>query len=295
MSATHPELARTSDIWRVGVVGCGLMGSGIAEVCAAAGFDVLVAVSRESSRVAGQKRIADSLERRVAKGRITAAERTETEKRIAFTTDLEQLADRQIVIESIVERETAKTDLLRSLDRILDDPEAILASNTSSLSITRLARATGRPGHVIGTHFFSPVPAMPLVEVVGALTTDDKVVERTERFVAALPGKQAIRAGDRAGFVVNALLIPYLLAAIRMVESGYARAEEVDRAMVLGCAHPHGPLKLADLVGLDTIARAADALYGEFKQPLYAPPPLLLRMVEGGLHGKKTGRGFYTY
>ncbi|MFJ5772718.1 3-hydroxybutyryl-CoA dehydrogenase [Streptomyces sp. NPDC093094] len=280
---------------RVGVVGCGLMGSGIAETCARSGADVLVAVSSARSAEAGARRIETSLDRAVAKGRMPEAERAFVRGRITFTTDLADLADRQIVLEAVVEDERAKTELFARLDRIVEDPRAVLATNTSSLPVMRMAAATGRPEHVIGTHFFNPVTAMPLVELTGCVRTAPETFERTEAFVTKMMGKEVVRSPDRAGFVVNALLVPYLMSAVRMAESGFATAEDIDRGMTLGCAHPMGPLRLADMIGLDTLARVADGLYAEFREPLYAAPPLLLRMVEGGLLGKKSGRGFYRY
>ncbi|MYS24429.1 3-hydroxybutyryl-CoA dehydrogenase [Streptomyces sp. DvalAA-14] len=282
-------------IERVGVIGCGLMGSGIAEVAALADCQVTVVASRPASAQAGLERVLASLERRVAKGRITGQQRDAARRRLVFTTDLEDMADRQIVVESVREHEDLKVELFGALDRIVKDPDAILATNTSSLPITRIGRATTRPGQVIGTHFFSPVPAMPLVELICSLETAEPVYERARHFTEQVLGKKVIRSADRSGFVVNALLIPFLLSAMRMVESGFATPEVIDQGMVLGCAHPVGPLKLADLVGLDTVADVGAALYQEFKEPLYAPPPLLLRMVEAGRHGRKTGRGFYEY
>ncbi|MEU6668281.1 3-hydroxybutyryl-CoA dehydrogenase [Streptomyces sp. NPDC046727] len=282
-------------IRRVGVVGSGAMGAGIAEVSALAGMDVLVAVSRESSLTTGRRRVAGSLDRAVAKGRIGEADRDAALARLRFTTDLGELADRQLVVEAVREEESLKLDLFATLDKVVEDPEAILASNTSSIPVMKLAGATGRPAQVIGTHFFNPVPAMALVELVGSLHTSEATLDRAETWVAETLGKQPIRAKDRAGFVVNALLVPYLLSAVRMLETGFATAEDIDRGMVLGCSHPMGPLRLTDMVGLDIVAAVADALYAEFKEPLYAAPPLLSRMVEGGLLGRKTGRGFYSY
>ncbi|MEV3910343.1 3-hydroxybutyryl-CoA dehydrogenase [Streptomyces canus] len=292
-ASRHQEGA--GGVERVGVVGCGLMGSGIAELSAQAGYDVRVAVSSKDSLTAGRKRILASLDRAVRAERIGAAERDEVLGRISFTTDLIDLADRQLVIESIAEDKAAKVELFALLDKTLEDPEAILASNTSSLSITTMASATGRPEQVLGMHFFSPAQRIPLVEIISSLHTAESVLARAEEFVAAGLGKQAIASTDRTGFVVNALLIPYLLAAVRMVESGFASAETIDRGMTLGCSHPVGPLKLADLVGLDVLRSVADALYDEFKETLYAPPPLLTRMVASGFLGKKAGRGFYRY
>ncbi|MET9251975.1 3-hydroxybutyryl-CoA dehydrogenase [Nonomuraea sp. NPDC003709] len=284
-----------SEMRKVGIVGCGVMGSGIAEACARAGLDVIVAVSTEASLAPARRRVTAWLDRGLRRATITEAERDTALARVSFVTDLAELGDRQIVFEAVPESESIKLDVLGALDKILDDQDAILASNTSSIPIIRLARATSRPAQVIGVHFFNPMPALPLVELIGSLLTADETYARAESFVAGTLGKQVIRSQDRAGFVVNALLIPFLLSAVRMVESGFARADVVDQGMVLGCSHPMGPLKLADLIGLDTVASIAEALYEEFKEPLYTPPPLLLRMVEGGLLGKKTGRGFYEY
>ncbi|MGA5896279.1 3-hydroxybutyryl-CoA dehydrogenase [Streptomyces venetus] len=285
----------TPPVNRVGIVGCGLMGSGIAEVCARAGLDVTVAVSRPESVEPGWNRIRNSLGKAVAKGKLTDAERDAALGRIELVPDLKAMADRQFVVEAIREDETAKVELFAALDAIMEDPDAILATNTSSLPVTRLARATSRPGRVIGVHFFSPVPMLPLVELTSSLLTEEPVADRAERFVSKTLGKEVIRTADRAGFVVNALLFPYLVSAIRMAESGFATAEVIDRGMRLGCSHPLGPLQLCDLIGLDVVASIAGSLYDEYKEPLYAPPSLLIRMVEGGLLGRKTGRGFYTY
>ncbi|MFI5749290.1 3-hydroxybutyryl-CoA dehydrogenase [Streptomyces sp. NPDC051644] len=284
-----------SGITRVGVVGCGLMGSGLAEVSARAGCDVRVAVSRAASVAAGRKRVAGSLDTAVRRGRLTESERDAALDRISFTADLDDLADREFVIESVTEDEALKLELFAALDAAVADPDAILASNTSSVPIMKLARATRRPAQVIGTHFFNPVPVLGLVEVGCSLLTAERTYERTEAFMSKCLGKEVIRSQDRPGFVVNALLVPYLMGAIRMVESGHARAEDIDKGMSLGCAHPMGPLQLADLVGLDTLAGVATGLYAEYKDTSYAPPPLLSRMVEGGLLGRKTGRGFYIY
>ncbi|TGB14497.1 3-hydroxybutyryl-CoA dehydrogenase [Streptomyces sp. MZ04] len=280
---------------RVGVIGCGLMGSGIAEAAALAGCQVTVVASRPASAAAGRDRITASLARSVRKQRMTEEQREAAQGRLTFTTDLDDLRDRQLVVESIREHEQEKLELFSALDRVVKDPAAILASNTSSLPISRIGQATARPGQVIGIHFFNPVPAMPLVELICSLDTSEAVHEQARRFAEDVLGKEAIRSTDRSGFVVNALLIPYLLSAVRMVESGFASADVIDQGMVLGCSHPLGPLKLVDLVGLDTVAGIAASLYQEFKEPLYAPPPLLLRMVETGRHGRKTGQGFYTY
>ncbi|KOU40375.1 3-hydroxybutyryl-CoA dehydrogenase [Streptomyces sp. WM6378] len=280
---------------RVGVVGSGIMGTGIAELCAKAGLNVTVAVFSESSLVTAPQRLAASLDRGVAKGKLTELERDAALARVSFTHDLGELADRQLVIEAVKEDEQIKLDLFATLDKIIEDPDAILATNTSSIPVVRLAAATGRPGHVLGMHFFNPVPALPLVELVDSVLTDEAVSARALVFVRDVLGKKPVASPDRAGFLVNALLFPYLLSAVRMVESGLATAEVVDQAMVQGCSHPMGPLRLADLIGLDTTVSIAQAMYEEFKEPLYAPSPLLLRMVEGGLLGKKSGRGFYAY
>ncbi|WP_328879727.1 3-hydroxybutyryl-CoA dehydrogenase [Streptomyces sp. NBC_00299] len=282
-------------IERIGVVGSGIMGAGIAELCAKAGCDVRVAVSSDRSLQAGPARVTRSLDRALSKGKITEKQRDQALRLITFTRDLGELSDRQLVIEAVKEDEALKLDLFASLDKIVQAPDAILASNTSSLSVARLAHATARPEHVIGIHFFNPAPVLPLVELVDSILTDPQVSRRTEDFVVGRLGKSAIKSPDRAGFVVNALLFPYLLSAIRMVDSGLATAEVIDQGMTLGCSHPLGPLRLADLIGLDTTVSIAEALYEESKEPLYAPPALLLRMVEAGLLGKKSGRGFYAY
>ncbi|MDF0528304.1 3-hydroxybutyryl-CoA dehydrogenase [Tsukamurella sp. 8F] len=282
-------------ITRVGVIGAGQMGGGIAEVCARAQADVLVYEATDELAEAGRQRIHASLDRAVSSGKITEREREQATWRLRFTSDLEEFADRQLVVEAVVEDEKVKTDIFRELDRIVTDPDAVLASNTSSLPIMRIAVATANPGRVVGMHFFNPVPVLPLVELVTSLATTDETAQRVQDFASEVLGKQVVRATDRSGFIVNALLVPYLLSAIRMVEGGFASAEDIDKGMVLGCAHPMGPLKLSDLIGLDTVKFIADAMYEEYKEPLYAAPPLLLRMVEAGRVGKKAGRGFYDY
>ncbi|GAA1516207.1 3-hydroxybutyryl-CoA dehydrogenase [Nocardioides humi] len=282
-----------TSIERVGVVGGGLMGSGIAEVNARAGKDVIVVESSPAAVEAARQRLESSLKRAESRGKIESADAVLAQVRVVD--DLTALADRDIVIEAIVEDEQAKTDLFRRLDEIVTSPDAILASNTSSIPIMKLAVATKRPTHVLGVHFFNPVPVLKLVELVPSLMTDEATTERARAFVQDDLGKTAIDCQDRAGFVVNALLIPFILSAIRMFESGFASAEDIDHGLVLGAAHPQGPLALADLIGLDTVKAVAESLYEEFKEPLYAAPPLLARMVEAGLLGRKTGRGFYTY
>lgn len=277
----------------IGVVGCGLMGAGIAEVCARAGLDVVVSESDVPAAEAGRARLKKSLNRAESRGRIESA--TEVLDRIRVVVGLEDLADRELVVEAIVEDEASKVDLFAKLDRIVTSPEAILASNTSSIPIMKLAVATSRPTHVVGVHFFNPVPVLSLVELVPSLLTEPETTARVRAFVETQLGKHPIDCQDRAGFVVNALLIPFVLSAIRMLESGFATAQDIDDGLVRGAAHPQGPLALADLIGLDTTKAVAESLYEEFKEPLYAPPPLLARMVDAGLLGRKTGRGFYTY
>lgn len=282
-------------IQRVGVVGAGQMGSGIAEVSVRAGVDVKVFETTEALVTAGRNRIVKSLERGVSAGKVTERERDRALGNLTFTTDMNDLADRQLVIEAVVEDESVKAAIFAELDSVVTDPAAVLASNTSSIPVMRIAAATKNPQRVLGLHFFNPVPVLPLVELVTTLVTDEAAAARTEEFAGTVLGKQVVRCSDRSGFVVNALLVPYLLAAIRMVEAGFATVEDVDKAVVAGLSHPMGPLRLSDLVGLDTLKLIADKMFEEFKEPLYGPPPLLLRMVEAGQLGKKSGRGFYTY
>ena len=295
MSTTHDATADQGRITRVGVVGAGQMGSGIAEVCARAHVDVLVWESTRELAAAGRGRVLDSLDRGVSSGKITERERDRAALRLRFTTDLGDFADRQLVIEAIVEDEDAKTAVFRELDSVVTDPQAVLASNTSSIPIMKLGTCTTRPERVIGMHFFNPVPVLPLVELVSTLETGDRVRARAEHFAQQVLGKQVVHSADRSGAVVNALLVPYLLSALRMAESGFATPEDIDKAMVLGCAHPMGPLSLADHVGLDTVKAIADSMYAEFREPMYAPPSLLMRMVEAGRLGKKSGHGFFRY
>ncbi|MEV6953710.1 3-hydroxybutyryl-CoA dehydrogenase [Streptomyces sp. NPDC051183] len=286
---------RPSPIRRVGIVGGGRMGAGIAEVCARAGLDTVVAESDAAAALAARERIAVSLERAVQRGKLDRLSAEDALARLLFTGDLEDLADRQLVVEAVTENPDVKTEIFTALDKIVADPGAVLATNTSAIPIMRLGMATGRADRVVGLHFFNPVPVLPLVEVVSSLHTSADTLAAVEAFAGETLGKTTVRSRDRAGFVVNALLIPYLLSAVRMAESGFASAEDVDAGMELGCAHPMGPLKLADLIGLDTVAAIAESLYEEFKEPLYAPPPLLQRMVQAGLLGRKSGRGFHTY
>ena len=284
-----------NDIKRVGVVGAGLMGSGIAEVCARSGLDVLVAEVNPAALQAGRQRITASLDRALRSGKLTEAGRDATLERLTFSTDMDDFADRDLVVEAVAEDERIKTDIFAALDKTVTAADAILASNTSSIPIMKLAMATERPAQVIGVHFFNPVPVLKLVEIIPSRLTGAGTQARAEAFASLHLGKTVVHSPDRAGFVVNALLIPYLLSAIRMLEAGVATAEDIDNGMVLGCAHPMGPLALIDLIGLDTTKAIADSMYEEFKEPLYAPPPLLLRLVEAGLLGKKSGRGFHQY
>ena len=288
-------MEQQSPITRVGVVGSGLMGSGIAEVCARAGLDVIVTEVDAAAAEGGQRRLAKSLDRAVSSGKLGEDEREAALARISLTTDIGDLADRQLVVEAVVEDEQTKVDVFRRLDKVVEAADAVLASNTSSIPIMKLGIATERPEQVIGVHFFNPVPVLRLVELVVSLMTSPETIATAEDFATNVLHKRVIRSQDRAGFVVNALLIPYLLSAIRMMESGFATADDIDIGMVEGCNHPMGPLHLTDLIGLDTTLAVAQSLYEEFKEPLYAPPPMLSRMVEAGLLGRKTGRGFYDY
>jgi 3-hydroxybutyryl-CoA dehydrogenase len=282
-------------IERIGVVGCGLMGSGIAEVCARAGLDVIVREVDASMIKDAELRIRRSIQRGVKTGKLTEQDATVAMERIRFANDYHELHDRELVVEAVIESAGEKVAVFASLDEAVESEDAILASNTSSIPIMKLAMATRRPHAVCGLHFFNPVPVLELVELVPSLLTSEETVSRAAEFVGEVLGKRVVYSKDRAGFIVNQLLVPYLLSAIRMVESGFATHEDIDTGMVKGCAHPMGPLALTDLIGLDTTLAVAESLYEEFKEPLYAPPPLLLRMVEAGLLGRKSGRGFYEY
>ncbi|WP_264933059.1 3-hydroxybutyryl-CoA dehydrogenase [Streptomyces sp. A012304] len=284
-----------TSIKRVGVVGAGQMGRGITEVCARAGLHVTLCDVTEDRARAGLAGVADSLLKAEQRGTLTPEARVAALAGVSATAELSDLSDVDLVVEAAVEDERAKTELFRRLDEVVTDPAAVLASNTSSIPIARLAAATARPEAVVGLHFFNPVPVMPLVEVVPSLHTSKATELRVRSFAAETLGKKTIVAQDRAGFVVNSLLVPYLLAAVRMVGTGTATAEDIDTGMTAGCAHPMGPLRLADLIGLDTVAAIGEALYEEYREPLYAPPPLLRRMVESGLLGRKSGQGFFSY
>jgi 3-hydroxybutyryl-CoA dehydrogenase len=282
-------------IERLGVIGGGLMGSGISEVGARAGLDVITVEVDDDTAKAARDRVESSLHHAQERGKIDAGVVEDALGRITFTSDLDALADRQLVVEAATEDETTKLNLFNRVGTILDADDAILASNTSSIPIVKLGAVSGRADRVMGVHFFNPAPVMKLVELIPSLTTDPETTERMKTFVTDDLGKQPIEATDRAGFVVNSLLVPYLLSAIRMYEAGYASATDIDRGMVLGCGHPMGPLALSDLIGLDTVQAIGASLYEEFKEPLYSPPPILGRMVDAGLLGKKTGHGFYPY
>ncbi|MBM3799919.1 MAG: 3-hydroxybutyryl-CoA dehydrogenase [Actinobacteria bacterium] len=280
---------------KIGVVGCGLMGAGIAEVSARSGCDVVVVEATDVAAKSGLDRIEKSLEKAAQRGKLSDADVDAISKRLFVTHDFDSLADRELVIEAVPEIDELKVDVFRRLSQTVEAADSILATNTSSIPIMKLAMATNRPEQVVGLHFFNPVPVLPLVEVVRSLLTSDDTAQRVGVFAGDQLSKNLIQSQDRAGFIVNALLIPYILSAIRMFESGFASAEDIDNGMVHGCAHPMGPLALADLIGLDTTAAVAQSMYEEFKEPLYSAPPLLLRMVDAGLLGRKSGRGFYLY
>ncbi|MBI3670269.1 MAG: 3-hydroxybutyryl-CoA dehydrogenase [Acidobacteria bacterium] len=278
---------------KVGVVGCGLMGSGIAQVVAQAGCHVVVREVSDELVAKGLKSIEKNLQRLVEKGSLTEAQRDQTRGRLRGTTSLDELRDTDLVIEAIIEQLPAKKELFAALDKLC--PKAtIFASNTSSISITEMATATQRPDRFLGLHFFNPVPVMKLVEVIRTITTDPKVFEEIVGFAERL-GKTPVRTSDRTGFIVNRLLVPYLLDAIRALEEGVGSIEDIDKSMKLGCGHPMGPLTLLDFVGLDTTYYIANVMFDEFREPRFAPPPLLKRMVLAGWNGRKAGRGFYDY
>jgi len=281
------------DIKRVGVCGSGLMGSGIAQVSAAAGFEVAVFEVDQAALDRGMAGIKKSLDKFVEKKALSEADRDATLKRFKTTTNLDDLKESDLVIEAIVENMPAKKELFKKLDALLA-PHAIICSNTSSLCVIEMAAATKRPQQIAGLHFFNPVPLMKLVEVVKTIVTSQETIDTLFAFAAKL-GKKAILAQDTPGFIVNRLLVPYLLYAIRMYESGLASKEDIDEGMKLGCGHPMGPLTLLDFVGLDTTYYIAEIMFDEFKDPLMAPPPLLKRMVLAGHYGKKSGKGFYDY
>ncbi len=282
-------------IERVGIVGGGQMGSGIAEVCAKAGVDVVVHEISEVAAASSRTRVEKSLAKAMERGKIDEAARDAAMGRLRFASDLSMMHDRQLVVEAVVEKEDLKHDIFRFLDDIVTADDAILASNTSSIPIVRIAQATDRPEAVVGMHFFNPATVMPLVEIVRSVVSADDAVERAAGFAADVLGKTVVHAKDRAGFIVNMLLCPYIADAIRMYEEGFASKEDIDAGMVNGANYPMGPLALSDLIGNDTMLAVMESLFDEFRQPRFAPPPLLKRMVEAGLLGRKTGRGFYEY
>jgi 3-hydroxybutyryl-CoA dehydrogenase len=281
------------DVRKVGVVGCGLMGSGIVEICAKAGMDVVFVEANEQLVARGRAAIERSIAKAVERGKLESSARDEALNGITGTTDYRDLADADLVIEAVVEDPAAKRDVFHKLDE-LTRPEIILASNTSSIPIVELASVTKRPDKVVGMHFFNPPPVMPLLEVVRSLTTSDETVEFAQGVGDRL-GKTTVLSKDRAGFIVNYLLVPYLNFAAQMYEEGFASAEDIDTAIQLGLSHPMGPLTLLDFIGIDTAVHVADVLYEEFKDPLFAPPPILKRMVSAGWLGRKSGKGFYDY
>lgn len=280
-------------IERVGVVGCGLMGSGIAQVVAQAGCQVVVREVSAELIEKGLKSIEKNLQRLVEKGSLSEAQREQTRVRLRGTTSLDEVRDSDLVIEAVIEQLPAKKELFATLDKICPQ-KTIFASNTSSISITDMATATQRPNRFLGLHFFNPVPVMKLVEVIRTISTDPKIFEEVVTFAERL-GKTPVRTSDRTGFIVNRLLVPYMLDAIRALEEGVASIEDIDKSMKLGCGHPMGPLTLLDFVGLDTTYYIANVMFDEFKERRFAPPPLLKRMVLAGWHGRKAGRGFYDY
>ena len=278
---------------RLGVIGSGVMGSGIAEVGARGGCSVIVVDVLPDALEAARSRMLASVSKAEAAGKL--AEPAElVMARVCFTTDLDALGDRQIVIEAIRETVDDKVALIERLDKVLD-PDAIIATNTSSIPVAQIAAASTHPERVLGLHFFNPVPVMPLVEVVACLVTDPAVADAAHEFCASVLGKRVIRADDRSGFVVNAILVPYLLSAIRSLQNGVASMEDIDEGMMAGCGMPMGPLRLCDMIGLDTMLLVSQSLYAEYLEASFAPPALLKRHVEAGLLGRKSGRGFYDY
>jgi 3-hydroxybutyryl-CoA dehydrogenase len=277
----------------VGVVGCGLMGSGIAEVCARSGYTTIVREIDDNLLKKGRARIETSMRTAVDRGKLSAAERDAALERLRGTTDMADFAACELVIEAATENPSIKRNTFKELDQVCP-AETILASNTSSIPIIQMATATGRPDRVLGMHFMNPVPVMPLIEYVRTLTTSDETLETARAFGASL-GKRIIVSKDRAGFIVNFLLVPYLTEAVRMLEQGFASREDIDVGMMLGTSYPMGPFTLLDYVGLDTTLFIADILFDEFKDPRFAAPTLLRQMVAAGFLGRKTGRGFYDY
>lgn len=279
---------------KIGVIGGGIMGSGIAEVCARVGLDTLVIEVDDTAVSIARKSIEDSLNKAVSRNKVPASTRDLALDSLSFSTDMGDLADRDMAIEAVIESLEEKLSVFRAMDKVMA-PNAILATNTSSIPIITLGSITSRSDMVLGMHFFNPAPIQPLVELVRSLGTSLETIDRVDRFAVEVLGKRVIRCRDRAGFVVNRLLVPYLLDAIRMFDEGKVSAADIDSGMMYGCGHPMGPLTLCDLIGLDTIEAVADVLYEEFKGSHNAPPPLLRRMVAAGHLGRKTGKGFYDY
>ncbi len=278
----------------VGVVGVGTMGSGIVEVTARAGLPVVACEVSPEALEAARGRVEASMNRALKRGKLDEAELQATLARVAWTVDIDEVAGSDLVVEAVPEALETKLEVFGHLDRLLDR-SAVMATNTSSIPIINVAMGMSRPEQVLGMHFFNPVPVMKLVELISTQRTDPAVTDQVTRFSADVLGKQVVTAPDRAGFVVNKLLLPYLCQAIEMYESGHAAAEDIDRAMVLGTGHPMGPLTLADLIGLDVCLMVAESLYAEYGERFYLPPSLLRRMVAAGRLGRKTGRGFYEY
>ena len=282
------------DVKKVVVAGGGTMGSGIAEVCAKAGLETVVLEANATFAESAQARINGSMDKAVAREKMTQEDRDANVGRLSYVTDVDSLGDCDVAIEAVIEDEALKLDLFAKFDAVLPE-HALLASNTSSIPLINLAAATNRPDRVVGFHFFNPATVQKLVEIVRPITASDQTIADAEAFATDVLGKTTIQAEDRAGFVVNRLLVPYLTAAISLLDTSEATREDIDNGMMFGCAHPMGPLTLCDLIGLDVIKAVADVLYDEFKDPFYAAPPLLKRMVSAGMLGRKSGRGFYEY
>ncbi len=281
------------EIRKVGVIGCGLMGGGIAQTCVQAGYSTVVREINQPLLAKGLERIYNAWDKMQRQEKITPQQRTEYQEHLHGTVNLEDLADCDLIIEAVIENMEEKLRLYPVLDHLLK-PEALLLSNTSSLNITQMGAVTRRPDKIAGLHFFNPAPVMQLVEIIRTISTSEETLATIRQFAESL-GKKPVQSKDTAGFIVNFLLIPYLISAIRMLENGMATRDDIDTAMKLGCGYPMGPFTLLDYVGLDTTLWAAEAIYNEYRDPLYAPPPLLRRMVQSGQYGKKSGKGFYDY